>query len=54
METKIRNFLQSDFLIMAIALLIGFSCHFFVKAEVIAGRETLSSVEHKDRKSYLK
>jgi hypothetical protein len=50
METKIRNFLQSDIFILAIALLIGFLCHFFVKTKVITGNEPPPRVEHQTEK----
>lgn len=36
METKIKNFLQSDFFILSIALLLGFLCHFFVTTEIVS------------------
>jgi len=36
METKIKYFLQSDFFILFIALLLGFLCHLFVVTEIMA------------------
>lgn len=46
METKIKNFLQSEAFILSISLLLGFLCHFFVVTEIVA-----SDKKVKDTKS---
>lgn len=46
MKAKLNNFLHSDIFILAVALLIGFLCHFFVITEILA-----SDKKEKDTKS---
>lgn len=45
METKIKNFLQSDFFILFIALTLGFLCHFFVTKEIISNHKRVKDPE---------
>ena len=44
MITKIKYFLQTDYFILLIALIMGILCHFFVATEVIIPDQTKKDI----------
>lgn len=46
METKIKNFLQSDFFILSISLLLGLLCHFFVATEIVGHNKKVKTTKN--------
>ena len=47
MDTKIKSFLQSDFFILSISILLGFLCHFLVGTEVNISEKKVNSIKNK-------
>lgn len=46
MDTKIKYFLQSDFFILSISILLGFLCHFLVATETKISEKKVSSIKN--------
>ena len=45
MDTKIKNFLQSDMFILSISLLLGLLCHYFVATEIVDADNKVKDVK---------